>query len=196
MNPIHKVFIGRYCILLLKPDFKAPYRSAAIVSIRGISRFYAAQFVTTAEKQQMVRFYNCLGQKVPSVCIPIPSCLAKSLITPMGTQGINFTGVTVLLNSNSENTLMQARKDQNRYHRRTKGLSKTEGQHLKKQCEDGEALKAIQQEVYPQCADCLYHFNSQSVLRLVHNMTLAQCCVSVSVNVALYCEQLTYDERQ
>ena len=69
----------------------------------------------------------------------------------------------MLLNSNSENTRMQARKDQNRYRRRTKGLSKKEGQRLKKQCEDDEALKAIQ-EVYPQCADCLYHFKSQRVL--------------------------------
>ena len=58
----------------------------------------------------------------------------------------------MLLNSDSENTWMQARKDQNRYRRRTKGLSKREGQRLKKQCEDDEALKAIQ-EVYPQCAD-------------------------------------------
>ena len=85
--------VSNATILLLKPDFKAPYRSAAIPSIPGISGFYAAQYVTTAEKQQMVRFYNCLGQKVPSVCIPIPSCPAKSLIAPMGTQGINFTGV-------------------------------------------------------------------------------------------------------
>ena len=164
--------VSNATILLLKPDFKAPYRSAAIPSIPGISGFYAAQYVTTAEKQQMVRFYNCLGQKVPSVCIPIPSCPAKSLITPMGTQGINFMGVTVLLNSDSENTRMQARKDQNRYHRRTKGLSKREGQRLKKQCEDDEALKAIQ-EVYPQCADCLYHFKSQRVLGKVSWWDLA-----------------------
>ena len=69
----------------------------------------------------------------------------------------------MLLNSDSENTRVQARKDQNRYRRRTKGLSKREGQRLKKQCEDDEALKAIQ-EVYPQCADCLHHFKSQRVL--------------------------------
>eukprot|EP00731_Ephydatia_muelleri_P037004 Em0374g7a len=147
--------VSNATILLLKPDFKAPYRSAAIPSIPSICY--------NCEKQQMVRFYNCLGQKVPSICIPIPSCPAKSLITPMGTQGINFMGVTVLLNSDSENTQMQARKDQNRYRRRTKGLNKREGQRLKKQCEDDEALKAIQ-EVYPQCADCLHHFKSQRVL--------------------------------
>eukprot|EP00731_Ephydatia_muelleri_P001509 Em0001g1509a len=76
--------VSNATILLLKLDFKAPYRSAAIPSIPGISGFYAAQYVTTAEKQQMVRFYNFLGQKVPSVCILIPSCPAKSLITPMG----------------------------------------------------------------------------------------------------------------
>ncbi|KAL5475613.1 hypothetical protein EMCRGX_G025446 [Ephydatia muelleri] len=42
-------------------------------------------------------------------------------------------------------------------------MSKQEKQHLKKQCEDEEALKAIQ-AVYPQCANCLYPFKSQQVL--------------------------------
>ena len=95
--------------------------------------------------------------------MPIPSCHASSLITPMGSEGINVTGVIVLLNSDSEDTHVQARKDKNRYRRISKGLSKREKQRLKKQCEDEEALKAIQ-AVYPQCANCLYHFKSQHVL--------------------------------
>ena len=35
------------------------HHSAAILPIPGISGFYAAQYITTAEKQQIVRFYNC-----------------------------------------------------------------------------------------------------------------------------------------
>ena len=59
---------------------------------------------------------------MPSACVPIPSCHATSLINAMGEEGINFTGVAVLLNSFSESTGVQVRKDKGRYKKRTKGI--------------------------------------------------------------------------
>eukprot|EP00731_Ephydatia_muelleri_P017290 Em0010g388a len=49
-------------VLLVKPDFGAPYRTASIPAIPGISTFYATQYVTVAGEQQMWMF-DCLGQK-------------------------------------------------------------------------------------------------------------------------------------
>ena len=98
-----------------------------------------------------------------SVAVPIPLCHACSLSTPTGTDGINVTGVTVLLNSDSEGTCVQKRKDRRRYTKRSKGMSKREIQHLQKWREDEEALKRIR-AVYPQCAECLNHFKSHQLL--------------------------------
>ena len=78
----------------------------------------------------------------------------------MGEEGINFTGVAVLLNSFSESTGVQVRKNKGRYKKRTKGISQREMQRVQKQHEDEEALKRIQ-AVHPQCTVCLYHFKSQ-----------------------------------
>ena len=44
----------------------------------------------------------------------------------MGAEGINFTGVTVTLNSVSNSGLMQARKDENRYRKRSKHMLQRE----------------------------------------------------------------------
>ena len=107
--------VSNTTVLLVKPNFQAPYYAAAIPTVVGISEFYAAQYVTSVGKQQ-VQFYNCLEQKTPSACVSIPLC---SLITPMGAEGINFTGVTVTLNSVSNSGFMLARKDVNRYRKRS-----------------------------------------------------------------------------
>ena len=42
------------------------------------------------------------------MCVSIPSCHATSLIAPMGEEGINFTGVAVL--SDSDETCLQVKK--------------------------------------------------------------------------------------
>ena len=68
----------------------------------------------------------------------------------MGSEGINFAGVTVLLSIDSEGTCVQARKDIIRYIRRNRGMSKREIQCLQKQREGEDA-------VYPQCADISNH---------------------------------------
>ena len=81
----------------------------------------------------------------------------------MGTDGINFTGVTVLLNSDSEDTCVQAKKDKRQCTKRSKGMSNREMQRLQKRREDEEALKRLR-AVYPQCAECLYHFKSHQLL--------------------------------
>ena len=81
----------------------------------------------------------------------------------MGAEGINFTGVTVTLNSVSNNGYMQERKDENQYRKRSKHMSQRELEHVTKQREDQEALKRIK-KVYPQCSECLYHFNSTKLL--------------------------------
>ena len=65
--------VSNTTVLLVKPNFQAPYYAAAIPTVVGISEFYAAQYVTSAGKQQ-VQFYNCLGQKTPSACVSIPLC--------------------------------------------------------------------------------------------------------------------------
>ena len=61
----------------------------------------------------------------------------------MGSDGVNFTGVTVLLNSDSKGTCVQANKDRSRYARRHKGMSHREVQHLQKQRDDEEAMNEI-----------------------------------------------------
>ena len=45
-------------VLLVKPDFKAPYRPKVIPAVSGISEYYAAQYATT-DGQQHIKFYNC-----------------------------------------------------------------------------------------------------------------------------------------
>ena len=60
--------VSNATVLLVKPDFQAPYRSARIPSIPGISELYATQYVTSAGKQMMRMNYS-LGQEVPSVCV-------------------------------------------------------------------------------------------------------------------------------
>ena len=149
-------------VLLIKPNFEAPYRSAVCPSIKGISEFYFAQYITKkASNQQNILFYNCHGQTIPSACVHLPSCLASSLITPMGEDGINFTGVTVLLNSDDACT--KVRMEKKRYTKRTKCTSKRELQKMAQQREDEEALRQIK-ALYPQCSECYYHFKSQKLL--------------------------------
>ena len=151
-------------VLLIKPNFEAPYRSAVCPSIKGISEFYVAQYITkSASNQQNILFYNCLGQTIPSACVHLPSCLASSLITPMGEDGINFTGVTVLLNSDNDDACTKVRMEKKRYTKRTKCTSKRELQKMAQQREDEEALRQIK-ALYPQCSECHYHFKSQKLL--------------------------------
>ena len=151
-------------VLLIKPNFEAPYRSAVCPSIKGISEFYVAQYITKkASNQQNILFYNCLGQTIPSACVHLPSCLASSLITPMGEDGINFTGVTVLLNSDNDDACTKMRMEKKRYTKRTKCSSKRELQKMAQQREHEEALRQIK-ALYPQCSECQYHFKSQKLL--------------------------------
>ena len=82
----------------------------------------------------------------------------------MGSGRINFTSVTVLLNGDSKAHVCK----QGRIGVDTPGegracMSKREIQHLQKRRDDEEPLKGIQ-AVYPQCADCLYHFKSEILL--------------------------------
>ena len=65
----------------------------------------------------MIIYYS-LGQKVPPVIVSIPLCHAASLIPPMGEEGIPFTGVSVMLNSDSHDKCVQVRKEKRRYRKR------------------------------------------------------------------------------
>ena len=150
-------------VLLIKPNFCAPYRSAICPSISGITQFYAAKYITTVSNQKKILFYNCLGQTIPSLCVHVPSCHASSLITPMGEDGINFTGVMVLLNSDSDDACTKVRMVKKRYTKRTKCTSNKELQRMEKQQEYEEALRQIR-AVYPQCSKCFYHYKSQKLL--------------------------------
>ena len=150
-------------VLLIKPNFCAPYRSAICPSISGITQFYAAKYITTVSNQKKILFYNCLGQTIPSLCVHVPSCHASSLITPMGEDGINFTGVMVLLNSDSDDACTKVRMVKKRYTKRTKCTSNKELQRMEKQQENEEALRQIR-AVYPQCSKCFYHYKSQKLL--------------------------------
>ena len=90
-------------------------------------------------------------------------CHATSLIAPMGEERINFTGVAVLLNSDSDETCLQIRKGKRQYRKQCRGTSQREKKCVEKQHQNKEALKTIR-VVYPQCVDCLYHFKSQTLL--------------------------------
>eukprot|EP00731_Ephydatia_muelleri_P035072 Em0095g2a len=150
-------------VLLLKLDFKAPYRSTVVPCVSGISDFYASQYVTTVNEEKIVRFYNSLGQKVPSKCVSIPSCEASHEI---GSKSVNFTGVTVLLSSDNTSNCEQAKKDKKRYmyKRGSLEVSKHRKQLIENQSKDERALDMIR-AIYPQCAKCLYHFKSPQLLK-------------------------------
>eukprot|EP00731_Ephydatia_muelleri_P035750 Em0155g5a len=150
-------------VLLLKLDFKAPYRSTVVPCVSGISDFYAAQYVTTVNEEKIVRFYNSLGQKVPSKCVSIPSCEASHEI---GSKSVNFTGVTVLLSSDNTSNCEQAKKDKKRYmyKRGSLEVSKHRKQLIENQSKDERALDMIR-AIYPQCAKYLYHFKSPQLLK-------------------------------
>ena len=150
-------------VLLVKLDFKAPYRFAVIPTIMGISDFYAAQYVTTMDDQKIIRFYNSLGQMVPSKSVSIPSCQAVSMTEGMGSVNINFTGVTVLLNSDDNSNRAQAQKYKKRYKRSISDVSKREKLRKEMQSNNEKALDEIR-AIYPQCAKCLYHFRSPHLL--------------------------------
>ena len=150
-------------VLLIKPNFTAPYRSATCPSINGITQFYAAKYTTTVLNQQTVLFYNCLGQSIPSLCVNVPSCHAFSLITPMGEYGINFTGVTVLLISDSDDASTKVRVVKNRYAKRATCSSNKELQRMEERQEYEETMRQIR-AVYPQCSQCFYHYKSQKLL--------------------------------
>ena len=150
-------------VLLIKPNFTAPHRSATCPSINGITQFYAAKYTTTVLNQQTVLFYNCLGQSIPSLCVNVPSCHAFSLITPMGEYGINFTGVTVLLNSDSDDASTKVRVVKNRYAKRATCSSNKELQRMEERQEYEETMRQIR-AVYPQCSQCFYHYKSQKLL--------------------------------
>ena len=97
------------------------------------------------------------------VC-PILSCHASSMITPMGKEGINFTGVTVTLNSDGDMCVWYASKEgKERYRKKCLSVILREMCHVQMQHKDEEALNAIRVE-YLQCTDCLYHFKSQILL--------------------------------
>ena len=129
------------------------------------SELYATQYVTSAGKQ-MMRMYYSLGQEVPSVCVSIPSCHATSLIAPLGDVGINFTGVAVLLNSDSDETCLQIKKEKRRYSKQFRSTSQREKKRVEKQHQDEEALKTVG-AVHPQCVDCLYHFKSPTLCVMI-----------------------------
>ena len=131
--------VGNTSALLVKPNFQAKYRSNAIPSIPGIPEFYAAQYVTSSEKQQ-IQFHHSLGQKVPSACVPIPSCPAHSLIAP------------VMFNSDSDGGYRQARKNKNQYRKGSKDMSQREMQWINKLREDEEAWMMIR-EIYAQYSE-------------------------------------------
>ena len=83
------------CNTTVKPDLSAAYRTAVIPAVPGISEFYVAQYITPDGKQE-IQLFRSLGQNVPSVAVPIPSCHACSLSTPMGSDDINCTGVWIV----------------------------------------------------------------------------------------------------
>ena len=78
----------------------------------------------------------------------------------MGEDSINFTGVSVMLNSDRHDSCAQVIKEKRRYRNRCRGISQREELRVQKLHADEEAMKTIQ-AVYPQCTKCLYHFKSQ-----------------------------------
>ena len=56
--------VSNTIVLLVKPNFQLH----AIPTVVEIYILHAAQYITSAGKQQ-VQFYNCLGQKTPSACV-------------------------------------------------------------------------------------------------------------------------------
>ena len=123
--------VSNTTVLLVKPDFRAPFHFTHMPSVVGISELYATHYDTSAGKQQMIMYYS-LGQKVPSVIASILLCHAASLIAPMGEEGINFTGVSVMLNSDSHDTCAQVIKEKRRYRKRCRDISQREELRVQK----------------------------------------------------------------
>ena len=104
---------------------------------------------------------------VPSKSILIPSCQAVSTIYEMGSVNVNFTGVTVLLNSDDSSNCVQCKK---RYKRSISDVSKREKLRKEMRSNNEKALDEIR-AIYPQCAKCLYHFKSHILEQHVCNGT-------------------------
>ena len=109
----------------------------------------------------MIMYYS-LGRKVPSLIAFFPLFHAASLIAPIGEESINFTGVNVMLKSDSHDSCVQVRKKR-RYRKKCRGISQREELRVQKQRANEEAMKTLQ-AVYPRCTNCHYHFKSQTLL--------------------------------
>ena len=87
-------------ILLVKPDFKAPFRSFGLRTIPGIASFYATKYFTSNQliggvQQHITKmsFFQSLGQYVPSRCANAPIIPpASANENPLHVAGMNFTG--------------------------------------------------------------------------------------------------------
>ena len=157
-------------VLLLKPDFKAPFLTATLKTISGIAGFYASEYTTstsvTSDIEQQVTTLNLfqnMGQYIPSKTVTLPVIQPASMdVNPFQQAGINFTGVTVVMSSDLHSDMTALIKAQHRFTCQKRNKSRSEQKREKK---EEAALKLGEvKKIYPQCNTCKYHFKSEVFL--------------------------------
>ena len=114
-------------VLLLKPDFKAPFHTSTPKTISGIAGFYASKYITSGGIAQQVTTLNLfrnLGQYIPSKTVTLPVIQPASMDgNPFQQAGVNFTGVNVLMSSDLHSDMAVLSKAQHRYKKRKRNRS-------------------------------------------------------------------------
>ena len=155
-------------VLLLKPDFKAPFRTSTPKTISGIAGFYASEYITTGSIAQQVTTLNLfrnLGQYIPSKTVTLPVIQPASMdVNPFQQAGVNFTGVNVLTSSDLRSDMAVLSKAQHRYKKRKRNRSASEQKREKREEEAAMKLGEVR-KIYPQCNTCKYHFKSEVFLK-------------------------------
>lgn len=121
-------------VLLLKPDFKAPFRTATIKTISGIAGFYASVYTTSTNsirdiEQQVTKLdlFRNMGQYVSSKTVTLPVIQPASMeMNPFQQTGVNFTGVSVVMSSDHDSDMTVLFKAQRRCTRLKRSKSRSE----------------------------------------------------------------------
>ena len=161
-------------VLLLKPDFMAPFQSSNLKTIPGIASFYATQYITTStvvdgiEKHgTSANFFMNLGQCIPSKTVTLLPTIAPASVdlNPFHQAGANFTGVHICMNSDLDQDRAVLSKTQRRYKRKKSNRRSIAEERLKKSEEEAAVKLSEINAIYPQCSKCKYHFKSDFFLR-------------------------------
>ena len=144
-------------VLLVKPKYDAPFMTAKVAPINGISTFLAATY-NHHSSNPTVSFFHNLGQSVPSLIKKLTTAPCSSHEQdPLGNAGDNFSGCKVHFhNMGSERYIT---KERSRYASIPAKKSKRQMKKEEMDYTKSEAIKEIC-SIFPQCELCHRHFKT------------------------------------